>query len=136
MSNLYDQAYDQSINDPEEFWGSIAEDCHWYKKWDKVLDDSNKPFYRWFTGGETNTCYNAVDLHVDNGMGDQTAVIYDSPVTDTIRKYTFSELKDEVSRFAGVLSSKGVAKGDRVLIYMPMIAEAVFFRCIWWICRQ
>ena len=126
MSNLYDQAYDQSINDPEEFWGSIAEDCHWYKKWDKVLDDSNKPFYRWFTGGETNTCYNAVDLHVDNGMGDQTAVIYDSPVTDTIRKYTFSELKDEVSRFAGVLSSKGVAKGDRVLIYMPMIAEAVF----------
>ncbi len=126
MSNLYAQAYDQSINDPEEFWGSIAEDCHWYKKWDKVLDDSNKPFYRWFTGGETNTCYNAVDLHVDNGMGDQTAVIYDSPVTDTIRKYTFSELKDEVSRFAGVLSSKGVAKGDRVLIYMPMIAEAVF----------
>ncbi len=126
MSNLYAQAYDQSINDPEEFWGSIAEDCHWYKKWEKVLDDSNKPFYRWFTGGETNTCYNAVDLHVDNGMGDQTAVIYDSPVTDTIRKYTFSELKDEVSRFAGVLSSKGVAKGDRVLIYMPMIAEAVF----------
>jgi len=126
MSNLYAEAYEQSINDPEGFWGSIAEDCHWYKKWDKVLDDSNKPFYRWFTGGETNTCYNAVDLHVDEGMGDQDAIIYDSPVTNTITKYTFSELKDQVSKFAGVLSSKGVNKGDRVLIYMPMIPEAVF----------
>lgn len=69
MSNLYTQAYEQSMNDPDGFWGAIAEDCHWYKKWDKVLDDSNKPFYRWFTGGETNTCYNAVDLHVENGLG-------------------------------------------------------------------
>ncbi|MCD4675026.1 MAG: propionyl-CoA synthetase, partial [Desulfobacula sp.] len=111
---------------PDGFWGSIAEDCHWYKKWDKVLDDSNKPFYRWFTGGETNTCYNAVDLHVDNGMGDQDAIIYDSPVTDTIKKYTYSELKDIVAKFAGVLASKGVGKGDRVIIYMPMIPEAAF----------
>ena len=126
MSNLYDQAYDQSINDPDKFWGAIAEDCHWYKKWDKVLDDSNKPFYRWFTGGETNTCYNAVDLHVDNGMGDQDAIIYDSPVTNTIKKYTYSELKDIVAKFAGVLASKGVGKGDRVVIYMPMIPEAAF----------
>ena len=126
MSNLYAQAYDQSINNPDEFWGSIAEDCHWYKKWDKVLDDSNKPFYRWFTGGETNTCYNAVDLHVDNGLGDQNAIIYDSPVTDTIKKYTYSELKGIVAKFAGVLASKGVGKGDRVIIYMPMIPEAVF----------
>lgn len=126
MPNLYDTAYEQSITDPEGFWGSAAQDCHWYKKWDKVLDDSNKPFYRWFTGGETNTCYNAVDLHVDNGMGDQTAIIYDSPVTDTIKKYTFSELKDLVSKFAGVLASQGVVKGDRVIIYMPMIPEAVF----------
>jgi len=126
MSNLYVQAYEQSINDPDGFWGAIAEDCHWYKKWDKVLDDSNKPFYRWFTGGETNTCYNAVDLHVDNGMGDQDAIIYDSPVTDTIKKYTYSELKDIVAKFAGVLASKGVGKGDRVIIYMPMIPEAAF----------
>jgi len=126
MSNLYVQAYDQSINDPDKFWGAIAEDCHWYKKWDKVLDDSNKPFYRWFTGGETNTCYNAVDLHVDNGLGDQDAIIYDSPVTDTIKKYTYSELKDIVAKLAGVLASKGVGKGDRVVIYMPMIPEAAF----------
>jgi propionyl-CoA synthetase len=126
MSNLYDQAYDQSMNDPDGFWGSIAQDCHWYKKWDKVLDDSNKPFYRWFTGGETNTCYNAVDLHVQKGRGNQDAIIYDSPVTDTIQKYTFLELKDQVSKFAGVLASKGVGKGDRVIIYMPMIPEAAF----------
>ena len=126
MFNLYTQAYEQSIKDPNAFWGSVAEDCHWYKRWDKVLDDSNPPFYRWFTGGETNTCYNAVDLHVDNGMGNQTAIIYDSPVTGVIKTYTFSELKDEVAKFAGVLSSKGVEKGDRVILYMPMIPEAVF----------
>ncbi len=124
MSNLYTEAYNQSINDPDAFWGKIAEDCHWYKKWDKVLDDSNKPFYRWFTGGELNTCYNAVDLHVENGMGDNDAIIYDSPVTDTIRKITYSELKEQVSKFAGVLASKNVNKGDRVIIYMPMIPEA------------
>ncbi len=126
MFNLYTQAYEQSIKDPNAFWGAIAEDCHWYKKWDKVLDDSNIPFYRWFTGGETNTCYNAVDLHVDNGMGNTAAIIYDSPVTGVIKTYTFSELKDKVAKFAGVLSSKGVAKGDRVILYMPMIPEAVF----------
>ena len=126
MFNLYTDAYERSMKDPDGFWGTVAEDCHWYKRWDKVLDDSDKPFYRWFTGGETNTCYNAVDLHVDNGMGDQTAIIYDSPVTNVIKKYTFSELKEQVSKFSGVLFSKGVAKGDRVIIYMPMIPEAVF----------
>jgi propionyl-CoA synthetase len=126
MSNLYAEAYEKSINDPEGFWGPIAEDCFWYKKWDKVLDDSNKPFYRWFTGAQTNTCYNAVDYHVDNGLGDQTAIIYDSPVTDTIKKYTYSQLKEEVSLFAGALSARGVTKGDRVIIYMPMIPEAAF----------
>ncbi|MCM2285819.1 MAG: propionyl-CoA synthetase [Desulfobacula sp.] len=126
MFNLYTEAYEQSIHDPDGFWGRVAEDCHWYKRWDKVLDDSNPPFYRWFTGGETNTCYNAVDLHVDNGMGNQTAIIYDSPVTGVIKTYTFLELKEQASKFAGVLSSKGVSKGDRVIIYMPMIPEAVF----------
>ena len=126
MSNSYNEAYEQSIHDPDGFWGKIAEDCHWYKKWDRVLDDSNKPFYRWFSGGEMNTCYNAVDVHVENGLGDQDAIIYDSPVTDTIKKYTYAELKDQVSRFAGVLAEKGVEKGDRVIIYMPMIPEAVF----------
>ncbi len=126
MSNLYDQAHEQSIKDPEGFWGPIAEECHWYKKWDKVLDDTNAPFFRWFVGGETNTCYNAVDLHVDQGKGDQAAVIYDSPVTDTITTYTYNDLKDQVSRFAGVLRERGVTKGDRVIIYMPMIPQALF----------
>ncbi len=124
MSNLYNEAFERSMNDPEGFWGEAAEDCHWYKKWDKVLDDSNKPFYRWFVGGEINTCYNALDYHIDNGLGDQTALIYDSPVTDTVKKYTYAELRDEVARFAGVLAARGVAKGDRVIIYMPMIPEA------------
>ena len=124
MSNPYVEAYEQSIKDPDAFWAKAAEDCHWYKKWDKVLDDSNKPFYRWFTGGECNTCYNALDLHIENGRGDKIALIYDSPVTDTITKYTYSELRDQVALFAGVLADQGVTKGDRVLIYMPMIAEA------------
>ncbi|QTA88236.1 propionyl-CoA synthetase [Desulfonema magnum] len=124
MSNAYDEAFKKSIDDPEGFWGEAAEDCHWYKKWDKVLDDSNKPFYRWFVGGEINTCYNALDYHVDNGIGDQVALIYDSPVTDTIKKYTYTELRDEVAKFAGVLAAQGAAKGDRVIIYMPMIPEA------------
>jgi len=125
MTNPYDEAHAQSINNPDEFWAAAAEDCHWYKKWDKVLDDSNKPFYRWFTGGEINTCYNALDFHIESGRGDQDALIYDSPVTDTITKYTFNELRDEVAKIAGVLAGLGVQKGDRVLIYMPMIAESV-----------
>jgi len=107
MTNPYEIAYPQSIEDPDTFWAKAAEDCHWYKKWDKVLDDSNKPFYRWFTGGETNTCYNAVDYHIDNGRGEQDAIIYDSPVTDTIKKYTYIQLRDEVAGFAGALAPGG-----------------------------
>jgi len=124
MTNQYDEVYQESIDDPEGFWGKVAEDIHWYKKWDKVLDDSNKPMYRWFVGGELNTCYNALDYHVERGRGDKIALIYDSPVTDTIKKYTYAELTDEVAKFAGVLAGQGVQKGDRVIIYMPMIAEA------------
>ena len=126
MTNPYEIAYRQSLEDPDTFWAKAAEDCHWYKKWDKVLDDSNTSFYRWFTGGEMNTCYNAVDYHIDNGRGEQNAIIYDSPVTDTVKKYTYNQLRDEVARFAGALAAQGVAKGDRVLIYMPMIPEAAF----------
>ncbi len=85
MTNLYDVAFQKSINDPNGFWGQAAENVHWYKKWDKVLDDSNKPFYRWFSGGEINTCYNALDFHIEQGRGEQVALIYDSPVTDTIK---------------------------------------------------
>ena len=124
MTNPYDEAFEKSIKDPDSFWAEAAEDCHWYKKWDKVLDDSNKPFYRWFTGGEINTCYNALDFHIENGLGDQDALIFDSPVTNTIKKYTYNELRDEVAKFAGALASLGVQKGDRILIYMPMIAES------------
>ncbi len=124
MTNPYDEAFEKSIKDPNGFWGAAGEKVHWYKKWDKVLDDSNKPFYRWFSGGEINTAYNALDYHIDQGRGDQAALIYDSPVTDAIKTYTYSQLRDEVAKFAGVLAAQGVKKGDRVLIYMPMIAEA------------
>ncbi len=124
MSNLYYQAYKKSMENPDAFWGEVAEDCHWHKKWDKVLDDTNKPFYRWFTGGEINTCYNALDYHVEKGNGDRIALIYDSPVTQTIKKFTYAELKDLTAKFAGALAEQGVIKGDRVLIYMPMIPEA------------
>ncbi|WP_373498153.1 propionyl-CoA synthetase [Desulfococcus sp.] len=124
MTNLYDEAFQQSIKDPEGFWGKAAEEIHWYKKYDKVLDDSNKPMYRWFSGGELNTCYNALDVHIERGRGGRVALIYDSPVTNTIKKYTYSELRDEVAKFAGVLTTQGVVKGDRVIIYMPMIPEA------------
>jgi propionyl-CoA synthetase len=125
MTNLYDAAFKKSIEDPNGFWGEAGEKVHWYKKWDKVLDDSNKPFYRWFKGGEINTAYNALDYHIDQGRGAQAALIYDSPVTDTIKTFTYSQLRDEVAKFAGALAAQGVTKGDRVLIYMPMVPEAV-----------
>ncbi|MCP5366914.1 MAG: propionyl-CoA synthetase [Hyphomicrobiales bacterium] len=124
MTNRYDDAYRRSLEDPNGFWGEVAEDIHWYRKWDKVLDDSNPPFYRWFTGGEVNTCYNAVDRHVEAGRGDQPAFIYDSPVTNSVRTITYAQLQDQVARFAGVLSANGVGKGDRVIVYMPMVPEA------------
>ncbi len=120
----YEDIFKRSISDPEGFWGEAAESISWYKKWDKVLDDSNPPFYRWFSGGEMNTCYNAVDRHVENGKGDQIAIIHDSPVTDTIQKITYSELLGLVSKFAGVLKGLGVSKGDTVIIYMPMVPQA------------
>ncbi len=124
MRNLYTEAFDASISKPDEFWASAAEDCHWYQKWDRILDDSNKPFYRWFTGAKLNSCYNALDFHVENGRGDQNALIYDSPVTDTVETYTYRALRDEVALFSGALADAGVTKGDRVLIYMPMIPQA------------
>jgi len=125
MTSRYDEAYRRAMTDPEGFWAEAADAIHWTKRWDRVLDDSNPPFYRWFVGGELNTCYNALDVHVDEGgRGDQLALIHDSPVTDTIRKYTYRELRDAVALFAGALVKLGVSKGDRVLIYMPMVPEA------------
>ena len=120
----YQDVFQRSIQDPNGFWGDAAQAIVWDKKWDKVLDDSNKPFYRWFTGGEMNTCFNAVDRHVKDGRGSQTAIIFDSPVTNTIKKISYQELLDQVSRFAGALASQGVKKGDTVIIYMPMIPQA------------
>ncbi len=125
MTGEYQAAFDRSINDPDGFWGEAAEAIHWYKRWDKVLDDSNKPFYRWFTGATTNTCYNALDRHVEAGHGDRLALIYDSPVTSGGRKYTYREFLHTVAGFAGALAAQGVTKGDRVIIYMPMVPEAV-----------
>jgi propionyl-CoA synthetase len=120
----YADVYQRSIQDPEGFWAEAAQAVHWYKPWDSVLDASSKPFYRWFAGAELNTCYNALDVHVEAGFGEQAALIYDSPVTDTIRTYSYTELRDEVARFAGGLAGLGIGKGDRVVIYMPMIPEA------------
>lgn len=120
----YEEIYARSMEDPEGFWGEQAAAIDWYKPWDKVLDQSRKPFYRWFAGGELNTCYNALDRHVEQGRADQAALIYDSPVTDTRKTYTFRELRDAVARFAGVLRDLGVTRGDRVIVYMPMIPEA------------
>lgn len=125
MSGHYLDTYTRSIDEPNEFWGEAAKDIQWYKPWDTVLDDTNAPFYRWFTGGELNTCYNAVDYHCETGRGDQLAIIYDSPVTQQKSTLTYHELKIAVSKLAGAMVSRGVTKGDRVIIYMPMVAEAV-----------
>ncbi len=124
MSAL-DTVHRRSLQQAEEFWAEAAEAIAWSKRWDSVLDRGNAPFYRWFTGGELNTCYNAVDRHVDNGRADQAAIIYDSPVTDTQRTITYRELRDGVARFAGALAEQGVGKGDRVIIYMPMVPETI-----------
>ena len=120
-----DQVYAQWAKDPERFWAEAGEAIHWYKHWDRVLDGSRAPFYRWFPGGVVNSCYNALDRHVERGRADQPALIYDSPVTGTIKTFTYRELRDEVARFAGVLRGQGVRTGDRVIIYMPMVPEAV-----------
>lgn len=120
----YQESYELSINEPENFWAQAAQKVHWYNEWDKVLDDSGD-HYKWFVGGCMNSCYNALDLHIHNNRGDQLALIYDSPVTDTKKKYTYRQLRDRVAKVAGILTNKGVVKGDRVVIYMPMIAEAV-----------
>ena len=111
--------------DNDAMWSEAAKDIFWYREPAMELDSSNPPFYRWFPGGETNACYNALDIHVKGGRGEQAALIYDSPVTDTRRQYSYAQLLSEVARCAGMLASLGVSKGDRVLIYMPMVPETV-----------
>jgi propionyl-CoA synthetase len=121
----YDEAYARSMQDPEGFWGDAAQDIRWTRKWSRVLDDSRAPFYRWFAGAETNTCYNALDRHVEEGRGNQPALIYDSPLAGALASFTFAELRDAAARCAGALRALGVGKGDRVIVYMPMVPETV-----------
>ncbi|MEJ0070391.1 MAG: propionyl-CoA synthetase [Pseudomonadota bacterium] len=125
MAGAYQAAYQRSLQDPEGFWGEAARAIDWIKPWERVLDRTNPPFYRWFGGGMVNTCHNALDRHVAAGRGARTALIYDSPVTGSLRRVSYEALRDEVARCAGAMRTLGVGKGDRVLIYMPMVPEAV-----------
>ena len=125
MKGAYEAAYGDWLRDPEGFWAEAADSVHWFRRWDQVLDSSRAPFYRWFAGGVVNTCYNLLDTHVEHGRAEQVALIYDSPVTETIKSFTYRELLHEVALFAGALHRQGVDKGDRVIIYMPMAPEAV-----------
>ena len=124
MSERYNRIYRHSIDDPETFWADAAEAIDWDRRWDRVIDDGARPAARWFGGGMLNTCHNALDRHVAAGIGDRQALIYDSPVTGTRQRFTYAELTDRVARFAGALAARGVGRGDRVVIYMPMVPEA------------
>src|SRR5262249_2085940 len=110
---------------PEAFWGAAAEDLVWDRRWDRVLDASRPPFFRWFPGGELNTCFNALDAHVERGRGKQSALVYDSPLSGKKPALPYAELTKEVGERAGALKRLGVGKGDRVILYMPMVPEAV-----------
>ncbi len=121
----YKQEYKQSIENPDEFWRKQAEAIQWYSPPQTVLSQDEKGHNRWFSGGTLNTCYLALDYHIEQGYGEQLALIYDSPVTNTRMKYSFNQLRDEVARFSGALRKLGVEKSDRVVIYMPMVPEAV-----------
>ena len=125
MPTTYDEVYAASVANPTRFWATAADAIQWDRRWDQVRDDSRPPFYRWFVGGQLNTCYNALDVHIERGRGKQIALIYDSAAAETVRRYTYAELRDEVARLAGGLTAQGVTKGDRVIIYMPMVPEAV-----------
>ena len=125
MQGKYKEIYDSSISKKENFWKEVAENIFWYKKPSKILNSSNPPFYKWYEDGTTNTCYNAIDFHIDNGRGEKLAIIYDSPITGSKKTFTYNQLKEKVSLFAGALKNQGINKGDRVIIYMPMIPEAV-----------
>ncbi len=121
----WEEVYARSLRDPEGFWAEAAEDVFWYRRWDAVRDLSRPPFVRWFPGAITNTCHNALDRHVEAGRRDETALVWDSPLSAAKRAFSYRELRDETARFAGALRSLGVAKSDRVLVYMPMVPEAV-----------
>ena len=122
---IYAEAYRRSIDDPDAFWGEAAQLIDWRTPPTLILDRSDAPFYRWFSGATLNTCEQALDRHVRDGRGDQAALIHESPVTGTTTTFTYAELTDHVARFAGALAERGVVRGDRVIVYMPMVPEAV-----------
>ena len=124
MPTGYAETYRRSLERPEEFWAEAAEAIDWERRWDQVLDCSRPPFSRWFPGARLNTCWNALDRHVAAGNGERTALIWDSPVSGEVMRFTYRRLRDEVALLAGVLAGLGVGKGDRVLIYMPMVPQA------------
>ncbi len=121
----YEAAYRQSIAEPEVFWAEQAKQLTWFTFPSAILSTDENGFYRWYKGGKLNTSYLALDYHIEQGRGGQPALIYDSPVTSVQKTYTYAELRDEAARVAGGLRKLGVEKGDRVIIYMPMIPEAV-----------
>ena len=125
MSDQYKEVFTESISNKEEFWSKAALDVRWTKKFDQVLFEDKKPFYKWFKGGKINTCFNALDRHVEEGNGDRAALIFDSAMTNTKKRISYKELRDETAKLAGALQQSGVKKGDRIIIYMPMIPEAI-----------
>src|SRR5438045_2423399 len=121
----YDETFRKSLSDPDSFWSEAAAPLRWRKRWDRVLDKSRPELPQWFQGGQINTCENALDVHVESGRADQLALIWDSAVTGSVAKFTYRELRDQVALFAGALARLGVVKGDRVVIYMPMVPPAI-----------
>jgi Acyl-coenzyme A synthetases/AMP-(fatty) acid ligases len=111
LQSKYKEIYDFSIGKKENFWKEVAENIFWYKKPSKILNSSNPPFYKWYEDGTTNTCYNAIDFHIDNGRGEKLAIIYDSPITGSKKTFTYNQLKEKVSLFAGALKNQGIKKG-------------------------
>jgi propionyl-CoA synthetase len=126
LISRYENLYKASLENTEKFWDEAAKDVIWFKPYKKILDRSNPPFYRWFSDGVINSCYNAIDRHVEEGNGSRTAILYDSPVTSKKKSFSYLEAKKIISTFAGALKNFGINKGDRIVIYMPMIPEAVF----------
>ena len=124
--SIYQEFYTKSQENPEAFWAEQAEAISWFKKPTQIVSQSKPGFYHWFEDGELNSCYLAIDQHIEQGNGDRKALIYDSPVTSTKLTFTYNELYHHVARLAGAMSQAGIEKGDRVVIYMPMVPEAVF----------
>jgi len=121
----YQDEFNQSLQNPQSFWGQQAQALHWFRQPDEILSQDKDGLYRWFKGGMLNTAYLALDFHVENGRGDQVALYYDSPVTQSKKQYTYRQMRDEVAKIAGGLKAQGVQKGDTIIIYMPMIPQAV-----------